>query len=29
MIDWFERLRATFLDFGAMGDVLPAMIGTA
>ena len=28
MIDWFERLRATFLDFGAMGDVLPSMIGT-
>lgn len=28
MIEWFDRLRATFLDWGAMGDVLPSMFAT-
>lgn len=28
MIDWLEKLRATFLDFGAMADVFPSMLAT-
>ncbi|MGJ0184013.1 amino acid ABC transporter permease [Corynebacterium glyciniphilum] len=27
-MDWLENLQSTFLDFGAMGEVLPHMIGT-